>query len=44
MMDRRIAVTMTDAPDRPIRVVSAEDSIYLKMEWCRLGGEISDRQ
>jgi hypothetical protein len=31
-----------EAPDRPIQVVTAEDSILLKLEWYRLGGEISD--
>ena len=44
LMDRRVSATMAAAPDRPIMVVSAEDSILLKLEWYRLGGEISDRQ
>jgi hypothetical protein len=44
LMDRRIFATMADAPDRPVAVVTAEDSILLKLEWYRLGGEISDRQ
>ncbi len=44
LMDRRIFATMADAPDRPIAVVTAEDSILLKLEWYRLGGETSDRQ
>jgi hypothetical protein len=44
MMDRRVSARMVDASNRPIKVVSAEDSILLKLEWYRLGGEISDRQ
>jgi hypothetical protein len=44
LMDRRIFAAMADAPDHPVAVVSAEDSILLKLEWYRLGGEISDRQ
>jgi hypothetical protein len=44
LMARRIFATMADVPDRPVAVVTAEDSILLKLEWYRLGGEISDRQ
>ena len=44
LMDRRVSATMADAPDRPIMIVSAEDCVLLKLEWYRLGGEISDRQ
>jgi hypothetical protein len=44
LMERRIFATMADAPARPVAVVTAEDSILLKLEWYRLGGEISDRQ
>ena len=44
LMDRRVSATMADAPDRPISVVSAEDSILLKLEWYRLGGEVSEQQ
>ena len=44
MMARRVFATMADAPDRPIAIVTAEDSILLKLEWYRLGGEMSDRQ
>ena len=44
LMGRRIFAAMADAPDQPVAVVSAEDSILLKLEWYRLGGEISDRQ
>ena len=44
LMRRRIHATMVDAPGRPIAVVTPEDSILLKLEWYRLGGETSDRQ
>lgn len=44
LMARRIFAAMPDAPDRPIAIVTAEDSILLKLEWYRLGGETSDRQ
>jgi hypothetical protein len=44
LMERRLSATMPDAPDRPITIVTAEDSILLKLEWYRLGGEISERQ
>ena len=44
LMTRRVFAAMADAPDRPVAVVTAEDSILLKLEWYRLGGEISDRQ
>ncbi len=44
LMRRRVSALMADAPDRPISVVSAEDSVLLKLEWYRLGGETSDRQ
>jgi hypothetical protein len=43
-MRRRIAVKLPDASDEPIQVLSAEDVILFKLEWYRLGGEISDRQ
>ncbi len=44
LMRRKVFAAMADAPDRPISVVSAEDSILLKLEWYRLGGETSERQ
>jgi hypothetical protein len=44
LMDRRVFAAMIEAPDHPVAVVSAEDSILLKLEWYRLGGETSDRQ
>ena len=43
-MHRRVAVELPDAPNEPIHVLSAEDVILFKLEWYRLGGEVSDRQ
>jgi hypothetical protein len=40
---RRISVIATD-PEQSVYVVSPEDIILAKLEWYRLGGEISDRQ
>lgn len=40
---RRTAVITTD-PEESVYVVSPEDIILSKLEWYRLGGEVSDRQ
>ncbi|MGB8644725.1 MAG: hypothetical protein WCF84_05775 [Anaerolineae bacterium] len=40
---RRLVVLATD-PERTAFVASPEDSILAKLEWHRLGGEVSDRQ
>ncbi len=40
---RRISVIATD-PEQSVYVVSPEDIILAKLEWYRLGGEVSDRQ
>lgn len=44
MMARRRRFDRPDRPEPPIDLVSPEDIILLKLEWYRLGGEISDRQ
>ena len=44
LMSRRVRYTPPDAPGSTIQIVSAEDIILLKLEWFRLGGEVSDRQ
>jgi hypothetical protein len=44
VMARRRLVQLADRPDQSIVVVSPEDIILLKLEWYRLGDEISDRQ
>jgi hypothetical protein len=41
---RRIPMEFSDAPGRPVDVLSAEDVVLFKLEWYRLGGEVSDRQ
>ena len=40
---RRTAVIATD-PEQSVYVTSPEDVILSKLEWYRLGGEVSDRQ
>jgi hypothetical protein len=44
VMQRRQPFTPSGPDARPIFVVSPEDVILLKLEWYRLGNEISDRQ
>lgn len=41
---RSRVVNLAYAPNRPLRVKSPEDTILRKLEWFRLGGEVSDRQ
>ncbi|MDX1503173.1 MAG: hypothetical protein R3325_12505 [Thermoanaerobaculia bacterium] len=41
---RSLEIHLPSAPDRPLRVKSAEDTILRKLEWFRRGGEVSDRQ
>ena len=40
---RRISVIAND-PERSVYVISPEDVILSKLEWYRMGGEISERQ
>jgi hypothetical protein len=42
--ERRIAQVVTTEPERTAYVASAEDTILTKLEWYRLGGEVSERQ
>ncbi|MCC7143349.1 MAG: hypothetical protein IT349_14720 [Candidatus Eisenbacteria bacterium] len=42
--DRAIAVELPGLPGRILRVASAEDVILRKLEWYRLGHEVSERQ
>lgn len=44
VLRRRQPVTPPGSQGRPIFVVSPEDIILLKLEWYRLGNEISERQ
>ena len=41
---RRQLQVIANEPERKVYVTSAEDIILAKLEWYRLGGEISDRQ
>lgn len=43
-MDRRVRVGYPGVPGREVAVRSAEDIILKKLEWFRLGGEVSERQ
>jgi len=40
---RKLSVITTD-PEQSVYVVSPEDIILAKLEWYRMGGEVSDRQ
>ena len=42
--ERRVAQVVATDPERTAYVASAEDTILSKLEWYRMGGEISDRQ
>jgi hypothetical protein len=43
-MSRRAPVATEGEPGLELVMISAEDTILLKLEWYRLGGEISERQ
>ena len=43
-LERRVASLITSDPEKAIYVTSAEDIVLSKLEWYRMGGEISDRQ
>ena len=43
-IDRRSAYLLSSNPEQRAYVASAEDTILAKLEWYRLGGEVSDRQ
>lgn len=40
---RRTTVIATD-PEESVYIASPEDTILAKLEWYRMGGEMSDRQ
>ena len=44
VMDRRRPITSPGDSWHPLVMISPEDSILLKLEWYRLGGETSERQ
>lgn len=41
---RRVAQVIATDPERTAYVASPEDIVLAKLEWYRLGGEVSDRQ
>lgn len=41
---RRRLVLLSEEPERQAYVASAEDTILAKLEWYRMGGEVSERQ
>lgn len=43
-MAHRRAYIVTAEPERSAYIASAEDTILAKLEWYRLGGELSERQ
>jgi hypothetical protein len=43
-LERRILSVILTDPERTIYVASPEDTILAKLEWYRMGGEVSDRQ
>jgi len=44
VMGRRSRVEMPGDPGPPLVLISAEDTILLKLEWYRLGNQTSERQ
>lgn len=40
---RRVSVIATD-PEESVYITSPEDTVLAKLEWYRMGGEVSDRQ
>lgn len=43
-LERRRTLVIANDPERSIYVTSPEDTVLAKLEWYRLGGEVSDRQ
>ena len=43
-LERRISAVITNEPDEILYFTSPEDIILSKLEWYRMGGEVSDRQ
>ena len=41
---RRLRETITTSPDGVADIASAEDALLAKLDWYRLGGEVSERQ
>jgi hypothetical protein len=43
-MLNRVEQIFTQEPERKVYIASAEDTILAKLEWYRLGGEVSERE
>lgn len=43
-LERRTSAAITTDPERSLYVTTPEDVILSKLEWYRMGGEVSDRQ
>jgi hypothetical protein len=43
-MERRTAQVIATDPDRTAYVATAEDTILAKLEWYRMGGDVSEQQ
>lgn len=43
-MERRMAQVIATDPDRTAYVATAEDTILAKLEWYRMGGDVSEQQ
>jgi hypothetical protein len=43
-LERRTASIITTEPEQSVYITSPEDTILAKLEWYRLGDEVSDRQ
>ncbi len=43
-LQRRRTVVIATDPEQSVYVASPEDTILAKLEWYRMGGEVSDRQ
>lgn len=43
-LERRALYPLRDDPASAAYIASAEDSVLAKLEWCRLGNEVSERQ
>ena len=43
-MKRRIKQAVVSDPERTVYIATAEDVILAKLEWYRLGGDVSERQ
>jgi len=41
---RREQQVVANAPERKVYITTAEDIVLAKLEWYRMGGEVSDRQ